>query len=217
MVWKLLAFDWDGTLVDTMEVMYQATRTVFIHYELKPPTREVYLEEITIKNMDEFYHDHGVPRQATRQDLNAIWRMYFNDPGNYDAMRLRDGAREALLICRAMGINTALVSGTIRDVIMVGLSRFGLPGFIDHVGADASDKVGELKRTLDRFVISPEEAAYVDDTFEGLSAAKRVGMTAIGITGGFSPRQLLLEADPDLMIDSLIELLPLLKAGKAEA
>ncbi len=209
MAWKLVAFDWDGTLVDTMQIAYQAMRTVFGHYRLEPPSKDVFLENITSGGMLAFYHERGVPRSATRQDLNAIWQRHFNDPKHHSQLLLREGAREALAACRDMGAKVSIVSGSTHGIITTGIERFGISDFIDHVEADASGKVDELRRVISHFSVDPNEMVYVDDTYEGLAAAKEVGISAIGILGGFSPRERLLEANPDRLIASLNDLLPL--------
>jgi phosphoglycolate phosphatase-like HAD superfamily hydrolase len=51
------------------------------------------------------------------------------------------------------------------------------------------DKNMLLKKTLDDFDISSDEVAYMDDTVEGLSAAKNLGIfaMAVGYEGGFQP------------------------------
>ena len=208
MAWKLVAFDWDGTLVDTTDIAYRAVRTVFARYQLEPPHKEVFLERITSGGMLAFYHERGIPRHVTRQDLNGIWRGVFNDPEHRDRVALRDGAREALLACRNTGAYTSIVSGSVHDIIVAGLANLGVSDFIDHIEAEACGKVEELQRIIYRFSVDPCDVVYVDDTFEGLSAAKAVGAIAIGITGGFTPRARLLEANPDHVISSLHELLP---------
>jgi len=207
---SLAIFDWDGTLVDSPRWAHHAMCAVFNNYQVEPPSLEVFLEGISSDFLI-FYRKHGIPNTATRKDLNAIWEKYLLD--HSDDFTLRDGALEALVYCRDVGMKTAIVSGTSPGVIAHGIERFGIGDLIGQVEANACGKVKELQRVLLNFNISPDEAVYVDDTHEGVNAAKTVGMTAIGITGGFELPQRLLQAEPDHLIDSLYDLLPLLRNG----
>jgi len=207
--WKLVAFDWDGTLADTRQVAYQALRTVFEKYCLSPPSKEVFMENISSDEKMAFYYKHGIPMSATRKDLNTIWQQYFNDPQRLHEFSLRDGSKEVLHAFHNAGLKVSIVSGSGHAIITTGLTKFDLVDLVDHIEADACGKIDELYRTISRFSIDPKEAIYIDDTFEGLSAAKSVGLTAIGIMGGFNTQERLLTASPDYLIKSLYELLPI--------
>ena len=210
MIFKLINFDWDGTLADTRHTAYLAMETVFYHFNLEPPSKDEFLKHITSQGMLAFYHERGVPKNITRADLAIMFQKYFNDPENHKNLILRPGAIETLTACRSKGIKISIVSGSAHNVISIGVDKFKMSNLIDHIQADAGDKIDELRLVGSRFSAEPNEAIYVDDTYEGLSAAKKVGMTAVGITGGFSEERRLLEAGPDFLIPNLQELLPLL-------
>lgn len=209
MFWKLAAFDWDGTLVDTAHVAYQAMQTVFTHYNAAAPSKEDFFRNITSGGLENFYHERGIPRFVTRKELNDHWKKYFGKQKGQDGIVMRDGARELLHACRNSGIKVSIVSGSVRNVIEASLTTLGIAGLIDHLEADAHGKVDELRRVIKHFSFEPKEVVYVDDMFEGISAAKNVGAAAIGIRGGFGADGHLREAAPDHLIASLHELIPL--------
>jgi phosphoglycolate phosphatase len=204
---NLAIFDWDGTLVDSPSWAHQAMCAVFNYYGVEPPTLEIFLTEIS-SDFLLFYRSHGIPESATRQDLNVIWEQYLTE--HPDGFMMRDGAKEALAFCHDAGMKTAIVSGTSPGTIAQGIERFALTGLIDHVEANACGKVGELQLVLARFTTNPHGAVYVDDTLEGVKAAKSLGITAIGITGGFELPERLLKANPDHLITTLFDLPQLL-------
>ncbi|MDP2704143.1 MAG: HAD hydrolase-like protein [bacterium] len=201
---------------DTTEVAYQAMRTIFEHFELEVPSRSTFLENITSGKLLEFYRERGIPPHITRKDLNVLWERHFNNPEHRGNIPLREGAREALLACRDGRAKVAIVSGSTHNIIQASISRFGIGDFIDHLEADAHGKIEELRRVFTRFFVQPEEMVYIDDTYEGLCAAKSIGAAAVGITGGFGMREHLLQANPDHLITNLHELIPLIGTNRAE-
>jgi phosphoglycolate phosphatase-like HAD superfamily hydrolase len=101
-----------------------------------------------------------------------------------------------------MGMSIAIVSSNARSVITEGLAQFGLSDLIDHIEADACGKVQELQRVLHVFNVAPVDAFYVDDTFEGVNAACSIGITAIGIEGGWGKPERLLQAGATWCVQS---------------
>ena len=134
MALKLIAFDWDGTLADTAQVTYRAMRNIFDHYGVAPPTHEEFFANITSGGMLAFYHDRGIPKEATRRDLNVLWQTYFNDPVRRGTIPLRDGAKEVLIACRGCGTKACIVSGSAHSIITNTLADVGMSAFIDPRG-----------------------------------------------------------------------------------
>lgn len=202
MKWKLAVFDWDGTLVDSVALAYEATACLFAKFDLAPPPYEAYLAA----NLSSpgailaFYHAHDIPVSASETEMRKTWERHSIE--HYVELQMREGALDLLRLCREMGMNTAIVSSNAQSVISTGLDQFSLSGLIDHVQADACGKVEELRRVLQAFDVSPAEAFYVDDTFEGVNAAHSVGMTAIGIEGGFGKLDRLRQAGATWCVQS---------------
>jgi HAD superfamily hydrolase (TIGR01509 family) len=192
----LAIFDWDGTLVDSVMLSYLVTCHLFGIYNVPPPSLDVYLaaRHNDPRDFVAFYKQHGVPPDATIDELSAHWARLFSD--HAAELKLREGAKETLELCRALGMGTAIVSANVGSVISAGLRSMGIEHLIDHVEARAKGKVAELRQVLQLFHLPPDRAVYIDDTFEGISAAHLAGISAIGLAGGFGRLEHLLEAAP---------------------
>jgi phosphoglycolate phosphatase len=46
----------------------------------------------------------------------------------------------------------------------------------------------------------------VGDMYHDVECARRAGARAVGVAGGYGPRERLLEAGPDILLESLFEL-----------
>jgi phosphoglycolate phosphatase-like HAD superfamily hydrolase len=207
--WNFVLLDWDGTLLDDVELGYQTMQAVFRHYGLGSPPRDVWMEGAS-RDILGFYHQYGVPAHVTIENIYAIWDAHFNR--NWNGLQLRDAAQEVLQICYNARVPIAIVSGSSTEVVADGVNWFKLSHMIAHIEGGAGDKVRALRDVLARFSVRAASALYVDDTYKGVSAAKEVGITAIGIRGGFNTDECLNEAAADRYISNLRELIPLLNA-----
>jgi phosphoglycolate phosphatase-like HAD superfamily hydrolase len=197
----LVMFDWDGTLADSVRWSYRGVCAIFRHWGVAPPSCDIFFEKVT-SDIISVYHRHGIPKNVTREELNAVWNKHLQE--NLDGFMLREGARDVLQFCHQNGMKTAIVSANTEAVITRGIERFGIGLLIDHVTWGAYDKARKLKEVRERF--GAERAFYVDDTHEGITAAKSAGVIAIAITGGFELLSNIALAEPDHTICALGEL-----------
>lgn len=190
----LVICDWNGTLMNDLHLSYGAVCAIFKHYKIFPPTLKTYRREITADYM-QFYTDHGIPKTALREDRNAIRKAYFEERWN-DA-QLHDHAEELLLLLQQLRLHTGIVSAEIEDVLKARIEQFRITPFFDYVMGNAWNKEEGLRKLLDTLGFSFDEAAYVDDTYDGLIAAKNVGMLPIGVTHGYNIPDRIHAAQPD--------------------
>ncbi len=209
MAFKLAAFDWDGTLVDSRQLGYHCSCIMFSRHNLVAPPFEKYIEAVDYM---EFYYRHGIPRSVRREELNAIWDEGFRDRS--ELIDLRPMARELLAACRSRSMRTAILSGNTENTVGHGISLFGLSPLVDRWKAAAHNKVSGLLEMAAHFRVRTEEVFYLDDTREGLLAAKKAGATAIGILGGFQSEERIREARPHHCVASLEEVIALLGPAK---
>lgn len=193
MEFRLAIFDWNGTTLDDLPVVYGSVREIFRTYGLPAPSLDEYREEITTDFM-KFYEKHGLIG-AKPEDLNAIRKRYLAEHG-HDA-KLHKGAKDLIELCRNIGLQTAIVSAEIPEVLEKKLSEFGIFPLVDRITGGAYDKPKALIETLDFLGVQAEKAFYLDDTFDGLMAAKSVGITTIGFCNGYNSRKRIMYAEPD--------------------
>lgn len=202
---KLLAFDWDGTLADNTQDVYEAIKSIFNNYEVEPPSKPDCMANLSSQGWLSFYYDRGLPGHVTKKDVEPLWQKYFSSK---EPVNLRGGVLEVFSLCQQNNVKICIVSGSFKEVISNCLSKRGLRGFVDHIEGSASGKIDELRKVAHLFSVRPEEMTYVDDSYEGISAAKTVGASAFAILGGMTSKERLLEANPDYLIDHLHQLLP---------
>lgn len=198
---KLAIFDWNGTLLNDLPLAFGSVCAIFDHYGVAQPTLQQYRDEIEA-NFMKFYHAHGIPKEATADDLNKIRKEYFL--AHWNDVSLHEEAVEALAKCGKLVSNLTIVSSEIFDVLKARLKQFGLERNFSSVRAAHGAKEKLLLETISEFNCRPEDAFYVDDTYDGISSAKNVGMATFGTVNGYNSMRRVVAASPNLVISSLL-------------
>jgi HAD superfamily hydrolase (TIGR01509 family) len=61
-----------------------------------------------------------------------------------------------------------------------------------------------FQKAAKKLGVNPEDCIVIEDAISGLQAARKAGMTSIGVTSAFS-REEIAQGDPDHVVDSLEE------------
>jgi len=197
-------FDFNGTLIDDLNVSYGVTCNIFELLNLKSPDLSVYRSEISA-DAEKFFRDRGVPSNITREELGKMRCRFFNKKLN--DVKLRDDVVSVLQKCRDLDIELAIVSGEVLSVILNVLSQFNILDYFKHIQGDAWPKKYALAEMLDICKVKADEAFYVDDTVIGIKAAKENKIKVFGYTGGYDSPQSIEEAEPDYVLNSLSDIL----------
>lgn len=208
---KLIIFDMDGTILDTLEDLADT-----LNYALK---REGFPER-SIEEVRDFVGNGifrlvqlGVPEGCGE---DAIGRVYASFNAYYkehcaDRTRPYEGVIKVIREVRRRGIKTAVVSNK-SDFAVQDLVNVYFDGLFDlSVGAKegirkkpAPDSVNAVLKALD---VPREYALYVGDSDVDIETAKNAGMSCISVTWGFRDREFLLSHGAETLIDKPEELL----------
>ena len=208
--WQLAVYDFDGTLVDNILIAFECMQAIFrtLVPHLTPPTLEEYRDSIGL-DWAAFYHDRGIPKTA-RKEIIRIWAQHFD--ARKDEVYLHRGAQALLKFCRRNDIPNAIVSASISDIEPT-LRRLRVLDFFKNIVIGTEDKSEALIQTLDFFGTKAEDAFYIDDSFDGITAAKKLGMGTIGFTEGHNSRKRILAANPGAPVGSLYDVIEILQNG----
>jgi pyrophosphatase PpaX len=175
-------FDWDGTIVDTLPLIYRAN--VIALGELGITMSPAWFRERYTPDWRQSYRELGVPErlwgQTTRRWAEEMGRM---------RPRALPGARGGLRRLRRRGVRLGLVTASTRGVVEPNLERLDMSGlfevtwYADDV-ANGKPHPEALLRALDELRLPSEQAVYVGDTTVDLEMARSAGVAfaAVGAT-----------------------------------
>lgn len=194
---QAVLFDWDGTLVNTAEASYRCYEKLFGSYGIAFD-RDAFGRTYS-PNWHLTYSALGLAEERW-PEADARWLAHYCE----EEVVLIEGAREALLRVREVGLVAGIV--TSGDRVRVGreLAGFGMAALFQVIVC-AEDTVKRkphpeaLLLALSKLGLGPGEAAYIGDSPEDVQMAQAAGVLAVGIPGGFPNRESLAAARPDVL------------------
>ncbi len=199
-------FDFDGTLVDTTEMIHQSMR----HATSSVLGRDDIPREILLANVG-----RPLPRQMELIDAakaESLLEAYRNHHEEYhdDLIGEFPGVEESLSRLRSAGTKVAVVTSKRRSSVEMALRNF--PGLRDVVNRfvtledtkEHKPHPEPLWRGLELLGGVPRErAAYVGDSPFDVQAANAAGLTSVAVSWGAFSEDRLREAGPDHLVPDI--------------
>jgi phosphoglycolate phosphatase len=205
---RLIAFDLDGTLVDSsrdLVTAVNAARALLGLGTLDEPTVLSYVGHGARDLMRSAMG--GASTEADVEKGLEYFREYYAEhlldytrpyPGVLEALEALDGRPLAVLTNKPVRFTLPIVEG-------LGLtSRFARIYGEDSFPRKKPDPVG-LQALLTEFHASPREALMVGDSETDVLTARNAGAWSCGVTYGLSSHQLA-QCPPDLLVSNLMEM-----------
>ena len=193
---KAIVFDLDGTLLDTLEDLADATNWALRQNGMPERT----LDEVRsfVGNGVRRLIEQAVPDSTDAQRLEKI----FADFKSYyvahcqDKTHLYPGISELLQALKAEGFRLAIVSNKLQAGVDELYDRY----FRDTVEVAVGERPGMRRKPTPDMVLSalreldvtPDEAVYVGDSDVDLATARNSGLPCISVLWGFRDREFLL-------------------------
>lgn len=208
--WNVAICDWNGTLLDDLPLVYGSVRNIFKSFGKTPPSLETYQSEITADFL-KFYKEHGIPVDTDLETLNTIRKKYFKE--NNKNVALTNGVLELLSLFLGLDLKIGIVSGEARGYLQdTRLKQFGIEKYFDFVFDGISNKMEKFKELVKILEVDPKTIFYIDDSYDGVAAAKNSGITTFGFIhkGSYNSEEKIRSAKPDYIIGNLLEIIPII-------
>lgn len=186
---KLVLFDFDGTIVDNSEGIYNCIRYALSKKGLPPLSEDILRKFVGPSLFDSFsWYCTDDPEEA--EELVALYRERYAPIGTTEVF-VFDGMKELLKRLREDGIKVAVCSSKPHRFVIKISKEQGLQELFDGffcpgLGSHISDKSGLALEAMKHFGISAEETVFVGDTKFDIAAARDAGIESVGVLYGFS-------------------------------
>ncbi len=203
---ELVLFDLDGTLIDTIDLIYLSFKhatTIVLNEDL---SREKLLRNIGRPLLDQM----KVFSEEKKEDLMSTYHEY--NFKHHDRMVSAYPGVPKVLGELSKSSRIGVVTSKRRDLALRGIELCGLSGYIEKVVAmeDTTEhKPGPapVLLALKEFDIKKEKSIFIGDSPFDIQAGKAAGVEAVGVTWGPFSKKELLKNKPDHIIDQIEELL----------
>ena len=208
---RAVLFDWDGTLVDTGDLLlscWHSTTEEVLGYRF-PIEEEDRRRVLSMRGADSF--------PTLSDDPLVVEALHVTFSSTYIALApahvtAHPHAAETLAALAARDIRVGVVTSKTPDRRDVDGALTGLDEYIDlvitadDVSRGKPDPEG-IQMALTAFGVDSTEAVYVGDGPVDVRAGRAAGVRTVGLTHGLHSRDELLDVGPDHLIDNLQELL----------
>ena len=199
-MFRMIGFDLDGTIADTLPLCIQAFGLALSPYAGHTLSEE----EITAAfGLDEV----GIAKILAGDQWEAGVADYCREYERLHPQVVPDlfpGIRELLHTLKDRGIPLVLVTGKGTPTCRISLEQFGIADVFDEVlcGSDvAPNKVDHLRYLLDKYQLAPEEFCYIGDTATDVDACDQVGVTCLSAGWQDGVTQALEQRNPGNVFD----------------
>lgn len=210
---KLLIFDLDGTLADTLHTIRDAVNMCMEHFGF--PTHSYDQVRINVGNGVRSLIKGSLPEEAEQEGeefekilsyFQSCYKITHDDlsgcyDGLYDVVMAlyNKGYKLAVLSNKPDPLVKSIIKKLFDDGVMsVAMGQTKLPR--------KPDPTVPLMIAKDMGVL-PQDTYFIGDSEVDVLTAKNAGMHSVAVSWGFRDRDVLVKADPDVIIDSPDELL----------
>ncbi|MBH0026971.1 HAD-IA family hydrolase [Pseudoalteromonas sp. SWN29] len=205
--YKLVIFDWDGTVMDSVTKIVNCIRSSAELLNLVPPSDEAIKNIIGMsleKAIDVLFPNNAAQHQAL---ISGYKHQYSVDTTPTPVF---DNVASVLGTLKEQGIVLAVATGKGRDGLDRLLEQSKLRHFFSatRTSDEAQSKPSPdmLYQLLEELGISANDAVMIGDTQIDMNMAKAAGMDRIGVTMGVHNAQQLNELSPIATVDNYLQL-----------
>lgn len=217
---KLVAFDWNGTLISDTSIACEAEVVVFKHFKLEPMSLNMFRKhwQIPIK---EFFLAVGMNEQFYEKNFSQMHNIWMSHYGPREQRaRTRSNAKSILKWLQDNGIKAVVFSNHPTAHIQKQCERLGISQYFYKIMGRDDHKSIMHKRSKDVMLttlvkdlkLKPNTVVTVGDSVEEIEIARDNGYTSCAITDGYQSTKRLKASKPDYLINNLGELKEIIKS-----
>ena len=209
---KLVIFDLDGTLLNTIADLAQSTNHALT--ALGYPTHKEEEYNFMVGNGINKLFERALPEgEKTEENVLRVRKEFvpYYDQHNADKSRPYPGVTELLETLQTAGMQLAVASNKYQAATEKLIAHY-FPNikftavFGQREGIPVKPDPIIVKEILQIAKVQEEETLYVGDSGVDMQTAINAGVTSCGVTWGFRPRTELESFHPDHIVDNAEEI-----------
>lgn len=212
---RLVVFDWDGTLIDSIAAIVDCTYAMLDELGLERVSEST-VRSLIGSGLGESIRAlvPGGDEETYHRVLATYSRLWFATYGQRSS--LFAGARAVVSGLAEAGHLVAVATAKSRRGLDADLQRTGLDGIFDASRtadeATAKPSPAMLLEILDELGVRPREGLMVGDSVHDIEMARNAGVAALAVSSGAQSAETLQRTRPLACLSSITELPAWLKA-----
>ena len=213
---QLVIFDFDGTIMDTRKPIVSAKQETMRRMGLPVLDEENCAATIGYTAKIGFQRQFPDLDEETVDTCVSLYRKIFDETIKVEPPELFPKVLETLDKLREMGKTCTIATSRNRKSLIYFLEQLGISDRFSYILTQDDTRLlkpnGEpVEKTLKELSFPAEQAIVVGDMPMDILMGKNAGVRTCGVTYGNADRDTLLSAGADHVIDSISELVGILK------
>ena len=210
---KLIIFDLDGTLLNTIADLAAATNYALQQFGY--PTHDTDAYRFFVGNGINKLFERALPEKDRTHEnvlkIRSCFIPYYNQH-NADLSRPYPGIKELLNTLQEKGIQIAVASNKYQEATRKLIAQFFpeihfLEVLGQREGIPAKPDPQILVEIMEKAQRNKAETVYVGDSCVDMQTGQNAGVTTVGVSWGFRPRTELEAYNPDFIADQATDIL----------
>lgn len=207
---RIVIFDFDGVLTDTMPEMLRFSDQVCAELGYPRRTTAADIRRLPRMGFDYLARQLGIPEELVPQYVHRILECFDEQSITYS---LFEGMREVILDLATDSV-LAIVSGNRQRVIRRFLEKYQIAHCFWHIaGIDQPGNKREKILAIRQAVSLSLPTVMIGDAVSDIQAAREAGAISIAVSWGHQERERLLEAQPDAIADHPQDILKVIRTN----
>jgi HAD superfamily hydrolase (TIGR01549 family) len=206
---KVIIFDFDGTLADTIDILLSITNRLSAEFGFKSATKEE-LAQLSNLNSWQILQYSGI---SIFKFPLLIRRLKAELHSEVPHIQLFPGIKEVLLELKKRGFQLGIITSNSRENVLGALEKNGLQDTFTFIYSGSTfGKHKVINKWLRIENIHTEKVVYVGDEIRDIDAAKKTGIKVIAVGWGFNSQEALAAQNPDFLIERPQELIEIMNS-----
>lgn len=204
MRYQTVVFDFDGTVADTAQGIFESVQYALQKLELTPASEQTLRRFIGPPLPYSFREFVGLSESVAAQAV-LYYRENYSEQGKYK-LYFYEGIPELLLSLRTAGVHTCLASAKPDRYIQQILDHFNMRNLFEcaqgmPLTEQSADKSGIILDVMNRIgERDKERVLMVGDTKYDMIGAKELGVAGLGVLYGYGTAEELAESGADYIV-----------------
>ncbi len=207
---KLIIFDFDGTIADTLPVFSEILDILAQKYSFKnynPKNKQA----LRSKSAQELMKEAGV----------SWWKMIFlaRDAKKELNKRISEtkiivGMKDTVVSLKKKGYVILILTSNSKKNVEQFLKQNELNNYIDRMYADVGlfSKTKKIEKAIKDYKCNKKNVVYVGDELRDIESSRKAGIKIISVSWGLNSKERLEKENPGCVCDTLLELEKMLHA-----
>lgn len=210
--YKLIIFDFDGTLAITHKAIVYCFTKTFENLNIEPPAAETIQGTIGINLANSFKILHPAIEESAITQWVETYRSFYRTEGEKQ-LDLFPGTKQVLQLASKSGLSLGVFSNKHINFVNLFLEKLRIHGYFDLILGDDGQIIQKPNPSVFHSIIKPpfpdldnSQVLMVGDSAVDLLFAKNAGIDVCWAAYGYGDRAECLALAPNFAIDNISEL-----------